>query len=91
MDVERHPQAAASPSDPEYMKGFEVSKSIPAKYRGKHFGPLCMLNVSASCLTNLFPGTTADQRDMAMLGKKQVLRVRHQDNDLTMPCVLIKR
>lgn len=35
MDVERRPHPAAMPPDQEYMKGFEVEGSIPAKYRGE--------------------------------------------------------
>jgi hypothetical protein len=72
MDFERQTKPTIMPVDQEDMKGYEVDGSIPTKYRGSA-GKCSKISVPARPLTL---NRAADRRDMAMLGKKQVLRVR---------------
>lgn len=78
MDIEKHDNRGNMSYTGEEMKIFEVEGTIPTKYRGMSEITMLISYRSLSTSTNTIglPGTNADQRDMAMLGKKQVLRVR---------------
>ena len=75
MDFERQDKPTGMPANQEGMKGYEVDGSIPNKYRGSAGRHQRRSVPTRPSILN----RAADQRDMAMLGKKQVLRVRQVD------------
>jgi hypothetical protein len=87
MDLEKHTKPATLPAYQEGTKGHEVDGSIPTKYRGSA-GRHQENTVPAS---PLMLNCATDQRDMATLGKKQVLRVKQAETSIEMIFILIMR